>query len=216
MSEKIWAIGDIHGCYNKLIDLLKQLKVDFKKDRLIFIGDYIDRGDQSKAVVNLLVELKKKAPSTVFLLGNHEHMLLEYLSGVNRKPFLFNGGQKTLNSYFGGGRSLSPQAPKPSFPKEHLDFFHSLLPYFETDEYIFVHAGLRDRLPLDRQDLFDLLWIREDFYFSKYKFGKTVVFGHSPFQDPFVFKNKIGIDTGAVYGNKLTCVELPAVKFYSV
>jgi serine/threonine protein phosphatase 1 len=97
-----------------------------------------------------------------------------------------------------------------------VDFFESLLPYYEKGDYIFVHAGLREGIPLDRQDLFDLLWIREEFYFSTFNFEKTVIFGHTPFQKPFIYKKKIGIDTGAVYGNKLTCLELPAMKFISV
>ncbi len=107
--ERILAIGDIHGCYAKLGSLMEKVNLNPGKDALVFIGDYIDRGDRAKDVVDYLIELKKRVPSTVFLLGNHEHMLLDYLSGENSNPFLFNGGQKTLNSYFGKGRlSYSP------------------------------------------------------------------------------------------------------------
>jgi serine/threonine protein phosphatase 1 len=214
--ERILAIGDIHGCYNKLVSLVEKVRINPEKDFVVFIGDYIDRGDQSKEVVDYLIEFKKKVPSTVFLLGNHEHMLLDYLSGKNINPFMFNGGQKTLISYFGEGGLASFQDGKHDFPPEHVDFFNSLRPYFELDQYIFVHAGLRNGIPLARQDLFDLLWIREEFYYSKFSFGKTVIFGHTPFPEPFIFKDKVGIDTGAVYGNTLTCVDLPSMKFYSV
>jgi serine/threonine protein phosphatase 1 len=214
--ERILAVGDIHGSYGKLVSLMKKIKIRPEHDRLVFIGDYIDRGERSKEVIDYLIELKKEMPSTVFLLGNHEHMLLEYLSGKNINPFLFNGGQKTLNSYLGEGRLQYLQDPKKVFPADHLDFYRSCQPYFESDDYIFVHAGLRRGIALERQDLFDLLWIREEFYYSKTNFGKTVIFGHTPFPEPFVFHNKVGIDTGAVYGNKLTCVELPAMTFYSV
>lgn len=214
--ERILAIGDIHGCYTKLVSLMEKVNINPVKDALVFIGDYIDRGDRAKEVVDFLIELKKRMPSTVFLLGNHEHMLLDYLSGENSNPFLFNGGQKTLNSYLGKGRLSYSQDPKSVFPPEHLEFFNSLVPYYELEETIFVHAGLRDGIPLERQDLFDLLWIREEFYYSKFNFGKTVIFGHTPFSQPFILNNRVGIDTGAVYGNTLTCVELPAMNFYSV
>jgi serine/threonine protein phosphatase 1 len=215
--ERIFAVGDIHGCFSKLVDLMERIKIHREKDILVFLGDYIDRGDQSREVVEYLVRLKKERPNTVFLLGNHEQMLLEYLNGEMVKPYLINGGQKTLNSYRGprGGKARQ-EDPKALFPMEHLEFFHSLIPLFEFQDYIFVHAGLRNGIPIESQELSDLLWIREDFYFSKYNFGKTVVFGHTPFPEPFVFNKRIGIDTGAVYGNKLTAVELGARKFYSV
>lgn len=215
--ERILAIGDIHGCYAKLVRLMEKVKLDPEKDRLVFMGDYIDRGDQSREVVEYLIELKKQLPASVFLLGNHEHMLLEYLAGTNSNPpFLYNGGQKTLEGYFGTDALFSLQDPQMVFPLEHLEFFNSLKPYYEVNDYIFVHAGLRDGLPLEQQDLLDLLWIREEFHYSRYNFGKTVIFGHTPFPRPFIFKGKIGIDTGAGYGHKLTCVELPAVRFYTV
>ncbi len=216
MVERILAVGDIHGCYLKLTKLMEKIKLNSEKDILVFLGDYIDRGDQSKEVVDYLIELKKQWPSTVFLLGNHEQMLQEFLGGENINPFLVNGGKKTLDSYFGDNRLVSSQDPRTIFPSNHLEFFNSLSPYFEWEDYIFVHAGLREGISLENQELFDLLWIREEFYFSKYDFGKTVIFGHTPFQKPFIYQNKIGIDTGAAYGNKLTCIELPAMKFISI
>jgi len=214
--ERILAIGDIHGCYPKLVKLIEKIKLNPEKDLLVFLGDYIDRGDQSKEVVDYLVDLKKKLPSAIFLLGNHEQMLLDYLNRRNINPFLVNGGKKTLSSYFGDSRLFSDQDLRFEFPSEHLDFFYSLSPYYELEDYIFVHAGLRDGIPSEQQELSDLLWIREDFYFSEFNFGKTIIFGHTPFQQPFIYKKKIGIDTGAAYGNKLTCVELPAMKFINV
>jgi Calcineurin-like phosphoesterase len=213
---RILAVGDIHGSYDKLIRLMEKVELDPEKDVLIFLGDYIDRGNQSKEVVNYLIQLKEQFRSAVFLLGNHEQMLLDYLRGDQNSPFLINGGQKTLDSYFGKGRRPPHLAPDPIFPSEHLDFFKSLVPYYELEDYIFVHAGLREGIPLEKQDLFDLLWIREDFYFSKFSFGKTIVFGHTPFPQPFKLNQKIGIDTGAGFGYKLTCVELPIMKFYTV
>jgi len=99
-------------------------------------------------------------------------------------------------------------------PEDHLDFFASLEPYFETDKYIFVHAGLKQDVELKNQKPKDLFWIRGNFTKSDYDFGKIVVFGHTPFPEPLIQPNKIGIDTGAVYGRKLTCLELPRIVFY--
>jgi serine/threonine protein phosphatase 1 len=214
--EKLFAVGDIHGCYPKLLKLMERLAGDPERDLLIFVGDYIDRGDQSREVVEYLLRIQQTWKRTVFLLGNHERMLLDYLDGGSIQPFLVNGGKKTLDSYFGERREVTAEDPRTVFPPDHLAFFRSLLPYYEHGEYLFVHAGLREGIPLEEQNPFDLLWIREDFYFSPYDFGRPIVFGHTPFQKAFVYKNRIGIDTGAVYGNLLTAVELPEMKFISV
>lgn len=214
--ERIFAVGDIHGCLDKLALLIKLLKPDWERDRLIFIGDYIDRGEHSKEVVDYLVALKLRAPQTIFLLGNHEQMLLEYLEEKNVDAFLYNGGDKTLRSYLGAGLRSTHPDPLAWLPEDHRHFYRSLISYYETPAYIFVHAGLRNGLPPAEQDLFDLIWIREEFYYSAYDFGKPVIFGHTPFPQPFIHNQRIGIDTGAVYGNRLTAVELPAMRFYAV
>lgn len=208
--ERLFAIGDIHGCYDQLLDLVDRVPIDWARDRLVFMGDYIDRGPSSFEVVDYLVELQSRHPSSVFLKGNHEQMLADYLSGKDRITYLCNGGQQTLESYL---NHAGPNTPCP-IPPAHLRFFESLILYFETENYIFVHAGLRQNVPLSRQDPEDLLWIRDKFVNTKYAFGKRVVFGHTPLQEPLVEFNKIGIDTGAVYGNKLTCVQLPEELFY--
>ena len=209
--SRIFAVGDIHGCYDKLRRLLDKIPIDFAQDTLLFIGDYIDRGPNSFDVVEHLVKLKRQFPATVFLKGNHEDMFENYLDGSDRFTYLMNGGQLTLDSYLN-------QPGRPSdfpIPRGHRDFFQSLSVYFETDQYIFAHAGLRDGVPLHAQQEVDLLWIREKFIYSSYDFGKRVVFGHTPFQQPLLQANKIGIDTGAVYGNRLTCVQLPEIIFFS-
>lgn len=208
--ERIFAIGDIHGCYDPLVRLLGRIPIDWSRDRLVFMGDYIDRGPKSFEVVQHLIELQERQPGTVFLKGNHEQMLADYLSGRDRMTYLYNGGQETLDSYL---RNASAPGRYP-IPEAHLRFFDSLRLMFETENYIFVHAGLRKGLPPEKQRPEDLLWIREHFIDSRHAFGKRVVFGHTPFDEPRVEPNKIGIDTGAVYGNKLTCVQLPEEKFY--
>jgi serine/threonine protein phosphatase 1 len=210
--EKIFAVGDIHGCLDKLVSLMGIIDVDPKKDTLLFIGDYIDRGAHSREVVDYLIDLSTRQSHVVFLKGNHELMLQLYLSGADRFAFLANGGQATLNSYL----KAHSHAGESLIPTRHLDFFDALRQYYETDQYIFVHAGLKANIPLEKQNEWDMLWIRDEFIYSDFDFGKRVIFGHTPFREPLIFDNKIGIDTGAVYGNKLTCVELPAVEFYSV
>lgn len=211
-ADNIFAIGDIHGCFDKLAALMEKIPICFGQDKLVFLGDYIDRGPDSFNVVEYLINLKKRYRNIIFLKGNHEDMLANYLSGTGIINFLANGGQQTLESY---NRHKKPDA-KNLIPPEHIDFFKSLDLYYETDDYIFVHAGLKDKIPLKDQQSFDLLWIRHDFTKSQYDFGKRVVFGHTYFRKPFIQPNKIGIDTGAVYGNKLTCVKLPELVFYHV
>jgi serine/threonine protein phosphatase 1 len=208
--QRIFAVGDIHGCHDRLLDLLDRIPLDWSRDQLVFMGDYIDRGPQSFEVVQHLIELQERRPSTVFLKGNHEQMLADYLSGKDRMTYLYNGGQQTLDSYL---RRASAPGRYP-IPEAHLRFFESLRLMFETENYIFVHAGLRKGVPLERQRTEDLLWIREHFIDTRPAFEKRVVFGHTPFDEPRVEPNKIGIDTGAVYGNKLTCVQLPEEEFY--
>ena len=209
--ENFFAIGDIHGNLSHLEQLLEKIKpaLNQEKDTLVFLGDYIDRGPASKGVVDFILQLRKDLPHIVCLKGNHEDMLLDWvLNGKNYDLYLYNGGAATIKSYSPDGEFKLPQ--------EHLDFFTSLLLYYETEKYIFVHAGIRGGIPLEEQDPHDLIWIRDEFILSPHDYGKTVVFGHTPLQRVFIAPNKIGIDTGAVYGGTLTCLELPAQRFYSV
>ena len=213
--NKIFAIGDIHGCFDKLQRLILEIKADPVNDTLVFIGDYIDRADGGREVVDYILKLKKTFQNVICLRGNHESMLLRYLDGVEEDIYLANGGFATLKAY-GISRSDAPKVRKKKIPPDHLKFFKTLLPYHETDQFIFVHAGLIPGVPLTHQSLYDMQWIRQTFIDSDDDFGKRVVFGHTHFSEPLVEDNKIGIDTGAVYGGRLTCVELPALKFYQV
>jgi serine/threonine protein phosphatase 1 len=214
MSRKIFAVGDIHGCYDKLAAMMQILP--WRKDEgdlLLFIGDYIDRGPKSREVVDFLVRLRQEGGEFVFLKGNHEKMLLDYyIQQKDQMLYVANGGAETIASYVEGGIGRKAFV----LPEEHLEFFLSLTLYHETEDYIFVHAGLKDGIPLTEQSEEDLLWIREEFIYSAYDWNKRVIFGHTALEIPFVTPGKIGIDTGAVYGNKLTAVELPRMKFYQV
>jgi serine/threonine protein phosphatase 1 len=209
--EKFFAIGDIHGNLSHLERLIDEIKpaLNPQRDTLVFLGDYIDRGPDSKGVVDFVLQVRKEFPHVVCLKGNHEAMFLDwFLDGKDYDLYLYNGGGATIRSYSLEGEFTLPQG--------HLDFFTSLLLYYETEQYIFVHAGLRRGIPLAKQDPNDLIWIRDEFILSPHDFGKVVVFGHTPLQQVFITPNKIGIDTGAVYGGKLTCLELPTQKRYSV
>ncbi len=211
-GKKFFVISDIHGCLDKLERLIEHLRDDIKERTVIFLGDYIDRGPDSCGVVEFVMELKKNT-DVVLLKGNHEKMLLEFLAGLNQFVYLENGGDLTLASYYKKYRLREGEIIVPS---EHVEFFNSLELYYESDQYIFVHAGLRDGVDLRGQKEEDLLWIREEFIYSAYDFGKTVIFGHTPFLHPFVGFRKIGIDTGAVFGNTLTALALPEMEFVSV
>ncbi len=209
--NRIYAIGDIHGCHDKLCRLLDRIDICWSRDTLVFLGDYIDRGPQSFEVLDHLIKLKRQYSRTIFLKGNHEAMFLDYLSGKRTLSFMNNGGRETLESYHKHACGTDHSA----IPKEHLDFINSLVLCHETEDYIFVHAGLLSGIPLSAQSAEDLLWIRESFISRDTDFGKRVIFGHTPFPEPLVRPEKIGIDTGAVYGNVLTCVRLPDVTFFS-
>ncbi|MCK4986535.1 MAG: serine/threonine protein phosphatase [Desulfobacterales bacterium] len=209
--QKIFVVGDIHGCFDKLCALMDKIPINNTRDQLIFIGDYIDRGPSSFDVVNYLIDFKKRVPGTIFIKGNHEDMLQNYLDGSDRFTYLLNGGQQTMDEYLNRSDNKEPFP----IPSEHLEFFNSLQLYYQTDDYIFVHAGLREKVPLESQDKMDLLWTRDEFIHSDFNFGKRVIFGHTPFKEPLLQANKIGIDTGAVYGNLLTCLQLPEMEFFS-
>lgn len=211
---KIFAIGDIHGCYDKLSRLLDRLPYSAGRDRLIFLGDYLNRGPESAKVLDLLCQIKAHDPATTALLGNHEYLLLEYHASGDPilLPYLRAMGlEATLASY--GIQGCGPRLLD-FFPPEHQKFLRSLLPYWETEDYIFVHAGLEPGKPLAAHDAPSLCEVRDIFLSSGYDFGRKVIFGHTPFELPMVTAARIGIDTGAAYGNLLTAVELPGGNFY--
>lgn len=209
----IYAIGDIHGCLEQLEQLLDEVQPDLEKDVLLFVGDYIDRGPESRGVVDYILRLRQQYPreQIICLKGNHEAMFLDFLQGQGRELFLFNGGQSTLRDYWGENWDRLPQL---LLPPEHDEFYQELKPYYETPDYIFVHGGLKPGVPLAEQQEGDLLWIRGEFIASQEDFDRLVIFGHTPFKRPLVMPNKIGIDTGAVYGNFLTCLKLPQKEFF--
>jgi serine/threonine protein phosphatase 1 len=197
-----------------LINLLDLVNPDLNQDKLVFVGDYLDRGPDAARVVDFIIDLKKNynPENIICLMGNHERMFLDFLEGHQEMFFLLNGGTETVISYWGNRWETRERR----LPPGHEHFFATLKPYYETEDYIFVHGGLRPGLPLAAQQEEDLLWIRKEFILSEFDFGRRVIFGHTPVRTPLIMANKIGIDTGAVYGNKLTCVLLPEEQFFSV
>ena len=214
MAADIYAIGDIHGNLDLLQRLLDKIQPDLARDQLVFMGDYIDRGPTPKGVVDYVLDLKRQAqPQEVICLkGNHEAMFLNFLQGRELELFLYNGGISTLRDYWGEHGSACRSW---SCPRSTVNFSRGCASIMRPG------LPLRPRRPQTRNSpggagWEDLLWIRGDFIASLEDFGKKVIFGHTPFQQPLVMPNKIGIDTGAAYGNRLTCLKLPREQFISV
>jgi len=192
------AIGDIHGLAETLQALLARLPA---AGTLVFLGDYVDRGPATRRVVDHLLALEQERPC-IFLRGNHEDMMLSAFAGDQDALFswLHNGGVQTLESYHH------------AIPDDHLAFYLRTLPYYETDDYIFVHGGIPPgRHPAD-VEAHQLFWIRDPFLQSDYDWGKLVIHGHTPVPTgrPDCHPNRVNIETAAVYGGRLTALLLPA------
>lgn len=192
-ADKIYAIGDIHGMYDKLIDALADIPEDAGK--VVFLGDYIDRGYDSAKVVKLIRELQRKDPEKWNpLKGNHEDMMVaSLLENVDHGMWIVNGGVQTLESY----------------SREEVDanddarWMKNLPMTIETDNHVFVHAGFKPGIDWKLQPHNIIMWIR-NWWNEEYDFGKHVVYGHTPFENPRLLQFSSGIDTGACFGGKLT------------
>ena len=212
-TEKIFAIGDIHGCLFELKDLIEKLPLD-SDSKIIFLGDYIDRGPKSNQVLEYIIQLKNEY-EVVTLLGNHEAMMLEFFkdpSSTLAGYFILNGGSATLASYVVNGSEYS-------IPDHHLQMIEKMQVYHETDDYFFVHAGVPNvklsQLDMD-EHLNDLLWIREGFLNSKFKWEKTIVHGHTPTPEVEITKKRINLDTGCVFNGFLSAMEMNSKEIYNV
>ncbi len=216
-GRRVYAIGDIHGCAAQLSALHAAIAADLA-DRpvaaplLLHIGDYVDRGPDSRGVIERLCQgAPINGVPTVNLLGNHENTMLDALGGERAAAtdWLFGGGRPTLESY-----GADPDGPRDQWraalPAPHLDFLHGLALSHREGGYAFVHAGVRPGVALDAQARDDLLRMRQPFLYSEADFGAVVVHGHTPVKHPVVRHNRIAIDTGAVFGGSLTCLVLEA------
>ena len=223
-GRRLFVIGDVHGC----VGLLRRLHGLIEKHAaaenytsnnvVIYLGDYIDRGADSRGVVDLLLDNPLPGFECVFLKGNHEDSLLRFLGDIWHGPqWLTYGGDATLQSYGVRLPRLATESAElqraqaefaRSLPPRHLRFFNRLRCCHIEGDYAFVHAGVRPGIPIGEQSEEDLLWIRDEFLRSKAEFGKIVVHGHSIADAPTVKHNRIGIDTGAFATGCLTCLVL--------
>ena len=216
---RLFAIGDIHGCVDELAAMMSAI-APVKGDTVVFVGDYIDRGPCSRDVLDLMHELRGGEAEYVFLKGNHEDMMLSFLGLPGRygDSFLFNGWAQTLASYGVADEKFGyVENVRENIPDDHVEFLKGLASSYFRPPYLFVHAGILPTRQLEEQSVEDMLWIRQDFIFHPHQLGATVVFGHTPMRAVMVdLPYKLGIDTGLVYGGKLSCVEFVEGELYQV
>ncbi|NQU57036.1 MAG: serine/threonine protein phosphatase [Rhodospirillales bacterium] len=226
-QRRVYAVGDVHGRYDLLDILLEMIRIDAHgsggsgENVLIFLGDYVDRGADSKKVVERLLRPPQAGFEMICLKGNHEDMLLQFLDGEGAiLSWLKNGGRETLKSYGLNVKNLSVsqitdeavetarRTLRTVIPGSHIEFLSTLdLIHIEGD-YAFVHAGIRPGIEINGQQERDLIWIRDEFLNSDADFGKIIVHGHSVASLPSLKANRIGIDTGAWRTDVLTCLVL--------
>jgi serine/threonine protein phosphatase 1 len=224
---RIYAIGDIHGRADLLDQILQQVDADMVSNPArhcieVYLGDYIDRGPDSQKVIDRLM-VRQRTHRTVFLKGNHETFLINFVTNpAILEDWQRLGGLETLMSY-GIAPSLNAnEATRARFavaldralPESHRQFLRGLKLSFVCGDFFFVHAGIRPGIALERQIEEDLLWIRHDFLLCEEDFGKFVVHGHTPVLHPDLRSNRINIDTGAYATGQLTCLMLEEDKMY--
>lgn len=218
-GTRVYAIGDIHGCRDELEQLFGLIDSDSQSfaghTHLIFLGDLVDRGPDSAGVVEIVRRCTIPGSPCHVLMGNHEEAMLAAFDGEqDPRGWLNYGGFQTLESYgvaraehFSPGFNLA-QRMREAIPAEHIAFLRSRPSQFAFGDYLFVHAGIRPGVPLERQDSADLRWIRAGFLDSEVDHGFTVVHGHTISAEPENFANRIGIDTGCYAGGHLTALVL--------
>jgi serine/threonine protein phosphatase 1 len=219
-DTRIYAIGDIHGRADLLIETIARIDEDLQRRPVehaieVYLGDYVDRGPDSKAVIDMLaVRLVKQR--AVCLRGNHEALMEDFLRDPETLgPWLRVGGMQTLASYGVHPRSRRSETELDLYhrfwralPRTHELFLQCLRYAFCCGDFLFVHAGIRPRIPIAQQDINDLLWIRHEFLDSAQHHGKLIVHGHTPVPHPDIRHNRINIDTGAWRTGTLTCIAI--------
>lgn len=218
MDERIYAIGDIHGQYDMLLDALTLIELDGgAKAPVVLLGDLVDRGPGSRSVIETLRNGKAEGRDWTVLMGNHDRLFIDFMNeGRSAHPKLRPGldwlderlgGRETLASY-GVDKALGEEeiraAALQAVPQAHVDFLESCSFNHETEELFFVHAGIQPRLPLEWQTEDDMLWIRAPFLEHEGPFPKLVVHGHTAVEAPEHRGNRVNLDSGAGWGRPLT------------
>jgi len=225
---RAYAVGDIHGRLDLLDTLLAEIDREIaarpsRKILLVFLGDLIDRGPSSAQVVERLRSYRREGIRTVFLLGNHEEVLLRILDGDASliASWLRFGGAQCLKSYKADPRRIAAQedataleAIKGAIPEEHQEFLRSFVDTCRFGDYLFVHAGIRPGVSIDQQLQSDLRWIREPFLLDETDHGCVVVHGHTISPEVEERTNRIGIDTGAYRTGVLTALALEGTEHW--
>jgi serine/threonine protein phosphatase 1 len=220
---RLYCVGDIHG----RDDLLRQMHRMIAADstgyagirKVVYLGDYVDRGDASRQVIERLIDAPLEEFESIFLRGNHEQAMLDFLDFPDRaSSWLSFGGLETLLSY---GIKLDPPSFAPDFaglaerfqqllPDSHRGFIGATRLMHREGDYCFVHAGIRPGIRLEQQHPDDLLWIRKDFIDHTHPHPCVVVHGHTITNEPELLSNRIGLDTGAYFSGVLSCLVLEA------
>ncbi|WP_438990710.1 metallophosphoesterase [Lentibacter sp.] len=222
MSDTIYAIGDIHGQHELLLDALTLIELDGGQDaRVISLGDLVDRGPDSRAVIETLMSGVAEGRNWTVLMGNHDRLFEQFLrTGVTTHPKMRSsytwlspelGGRDTLASYgvdCGLPEAALRAAALEAVPEAHRAFLAGLPLYLEAGECLFVHAGLQPRLPMAWQTEDDLIWIRDAFLTHEDPFERLVVHGHTAVAAPEHRGNRVNIDSGAGFGRALTVVAI--------
>ncbi len=217
LGHRVYAIGDIHGCLDRLRTLHAAIAADLaarpvSDPLLVHVGDYVDRGPDSAGVVRLLAAGDPiPGVPTVNLMGNHERTMIDALEGIgpSATDWMISGGREALASW--GGDPDAPRTTWPAHvPPDDMAFLRGLALRHQVGGYLFVHAGIRPGVALSAQTEQDMITIRNSFLYSEQDFGVVVVHGHTPRIAPEIRFNRIGIDTGAVFNGRLTCAVLEA------
>jgi len=219
MTTPIYAIGDIHGQLEMLHDALALIEAEGGKNaKIVFVGDYVDRGPDSKAVIEFLINAKSAKRPWVMLKGNHDRYLQRFVESETVRDPCTPSGLHWMNPRLGGDKTLASydvvatengrmgrihEQTVDAVPKAHLEFLQTLDLSFETDDLFFAHAGIKPGVPFDQQTEDDLLWIRKPFIESSLDHGKLVVHGHTAIDAPMRYSNRVNLDGGAGYDRPL-------------
>lgn len=216
----IYAVGDIHGQHAMLETALARIEADGGRDaRVVFLGDYVDRGPDSARVLDTLATGQAEGRDWICLMGNHDRMMRHFLEELPRSdPYLLIthswfhpsiGGRETLASYGldvdDGNRLYQVHArAQDAIPEHHRRFLDRLVTCHEAEDLLFVHAGIRPGVDLAEQTEDDLIWIRDEFHRDPRPYPWLVVHGHTPVNRATHYGNRVNLDTGAGYGKPLT------------